>query len=197
MRIRQHGKLFTLIELLVVIAIIAILAAMLLPALAKAREKARAISCTSNIKQLGLAWIMYADDNNDALVPVWAMPSGVPLFLNILAAYTSDVKVGTCPSEASGYGVALDTPTFEGGGYGSSTSLVAGNNSVKGGPGRAALVGGTRSMIIAPSECIFTADSQAYNAANPQIRYHVNLDGVPPNPRHNGGANFGFCDGHA
>ena len=58
-------KKFTLIELLVVIAIIAILAAMLLPALSAARERARTASCVSNIKNLGLGIVMYANDNED------------------------------------------------------------------------------------------------------------------------------------
>ena len=61
---RKSTSLFTLIELLVVIAIIAILAAMLLPALAKAREKARAISCTSTMKNLATVSAIYCDDNN-------------------------------------------------------------------------------------------------------------------------------------
>jgi prepilin-type N-terminal cleavage/methylation domain-containing protein len=63
-----HERGFTLIEILVVIAIIAILASLLLPALSRAKMSAQATACGNNVRQLSLAWLLYADDNDGLLV---------------------------------------------------------------------------------------------------------------------------------
>ncbi len=116
MKIKQMLK-FTLIELLVVIAIIAILAAMLLPALAKAREKARDISCRSNLKQLGLVQMMYTMDNRDYyMVSAYNSVGGGqqgywPKFL--ISQYQVDYKIYKCPSSTKN--VVLDTSASQGG----------------------------------------------------------------------------------
>ena len=68
---RTAGGAFTLIELLVVIAIIAILAALLLPALGRAKQKAQAVQCMNNGRQMMLAWRMYAEDNSDKTPSAW------------------------------------------------------------------------------------------------------------------------------
>ncbi len=75
---------FTLIELLVVIAIIAILAAMLLPTLGRARQRAQAIQCLSNNRQMAIAWTMYAGDNYDTMVPNRGLGGQSPQTLNPL-----------------------------------------------------------------------------------------------------------------
>jgi prepilin-type N-terminal cleavage/methylation domain-containing protein/prepilin-type processing-associated H-X9-DG protein len=99
-RQRTVHRGFTLIELLVVIAIIAILAAILFPVFARAREKARTASCQSNLKQMGIAMVMYSTDYDEYPVPVYLyFADGVPHFwISLIEPYAKNKGVWICPT---------------------------------------------------------------------------------------------------
>ncbi|MHB8996304.1 MAG: DUF1559 family PulG-like putative transporter [Armatimonadota bacterium] len=180
---------FTLIELLVVIAIIAILAAILFPVFAKAREKARQSSCLSNIKQISLGMLQYAQDYDEVMLRAttkWgAGTNDYYSWMWVLQPYIKNTQIMTCPSAtASGWNGANNTTQNTG--YGLLISIA----------GSYAL-----GSLKTPASTVMLADAGTLSNGNPYYLCDWSVDqsdnAVPPTPRHNEGANFGFCDGHA
>jgi prepilin-type N-terminal cleavage/methylation domain-containing protein/prepilin-type processing-associated H-X9-DG protein len=218
---REAAPAFTLIELLVVIAIIAILAALLLPALSHAKVKAQATYCMNNEKQMTLAWIMYADDFNQKLVPnvgdgqgvyytttdswcygnVSALPdetNTLYLMQSLLWPYTKALAVYKCPADP---GAPPGTPRVRG------ISMNGFMNGMGGGtvPGfenfqkatDLAVNGGAPQWYVFLDEKPISINDEYFEVKMANATTTSVLMNDWPSQVHDGACGFGFADGHA
>ncbi len=217
-RRKQVEKGFTLIELLVVIAVIAILMSILMPALSRAREQGKRGICLSNLKNLTLAWIMYADDNDDKIVngdsgeygitsngPYWVnkdWESGMTEYTKkqaimngALYPYTKTIKIYKCPTveRKSSIGYGQISKIFR-------TYSVADSMNCKNWDDMGAKIIKRRTLIKdAANRMVFLDDGGTCPSALGGWTVYPNKwqwwD--PPPVRHGDGTMFSFADGHS
>jgi prepilin-type N-terminal cleavage/methylation domain-containing protein/prepilin-type processing-associated H-X9-DG protein len=183
---------FTLIELLVVIAIISVLAAILFPVFAKAREKARQISCSSNEKQLALGVLMYAQDNDEALPPTQAGDG--TLWPGLVNSYVKSDQVRVCPDDSgatNSYGlnelnfVDLTDPQHP-----PIQTLAAFQT-----PSDTVMLGEVGTGLLGNLSDVQTPRVNAFKLTAPDVGLNDNAD-ARPSARHTERANIAWMDGH-
>ena len=195
---------FTLIELLVVIAIIAVLMAILLPALNRAKEQGQRATCLSNVKQLTLAWILYAQENEDRIVnastffsrtgePAWIgarWQSTTPLAeqrellkTGVLYRYCENVNIYKCPT-----GIRGEVLTY---------AIVDALNGATSIPGTRDLMIKRLSQVKRQSERFVFIDEGKVSPDSWTVYYDRESWWDRPTVRHGNGTNFSFVDGHS
>jgi prepilin-type N-terminal cleavage/methylation domain-containing protein/prepilin-type processing-associated H-X9-DG protein len=181
---KRYRQGFTLIELLVVIAIIAILASILFPVFAQAREKARQAGCVSNVRQIGQAALMYAQDYDERFIGYYAGSDRKQL----LYPYT---RSGRENKEAGG-GQLWHCPSSKNPGVEASYGFNAVVNWV------------SLAQVTSPSETVALCDAGVNDDGQSILSTHVfppsalSYPGIGrPNPRHSDGVSVAFMDGHA
>jgi len=207
MRQRKTGSGFTLIELLVVIAIIAILAAILFPVFAQAREQARRVSCASNSKNFGLAFLMYNQDYDETFVTQFNADvlNDRGEFQYLLQPYIKNRQIVYCPSRnLYGCDTSID-PTGKCVGYAPNFGIYSYNNgnglfhmpeAAPNPPGDSMWRGRALADFAHPAATIMLGDTNDTNMYTLTFYFQTGDGRTAAAIRHGGQYNFTFVDGH-